>query len=501
MATRSRRNLSTRSTLVLRARLRDLTARMRTNPSVQRVGHWLDKLQTDLRDSAGERLHEATTLASRVARQLLTPTPSGPRAVANATGILTLAGAELPLADLALQELERVARDYRTSGTHAGGTHAGGADGAHSDAAQGSAALRSVEALICELTGAEAALVFSNQAAATMAVLAALARNREVLVARSHVERLHGEFGLPAAADAAHCRLCEVGLTHRALADDYRRAISPQSALMLHSQPAEYRMAGAVALASLDELVELAADKQIPLVANLPAASLIPLGFAGATHLPVVGQSIVAGADLVIFRGDACLGGPQSAIVAGRRDLVERIAAEPLSTILGADLLTLAALGATLRLYRTPDMALRSIPLLQLLSASSENLKHRAERMAPQIRHSTAVARADVMPGQAWLSAARLADERLSSWCLRVESRGTSVGRLASELAERLPAVLTQAEEPYLWINLRSVLPRQDEQIVAAFHALGMRPAEAPSPASSAPSAAAPPTDVLESAE
>ncbi len=293
--------------------------------------------------------------------------------------------------------------------------------------------------------------------------------------------------------------LREIGTTHRATCDDYRSALSADSALILHSQPAEYRIAGSTAQPALDELVELAAQRQIPLVASLPAASLLPLNFAGASHLPIVGQSIIAGADLVIFRGDTCLGGPASAIVAGRRDLVERIAAQPLSAVLAADSFTLSALAATLRLHTTPQAAMRSIPLVQLLAASSDNLKHRAERSAPQIRHSSLVTRVEVLPGEGWLSEARLPDERLSSWCLRIEARGTSAARLAGDLADRLPAVWALSEDHYLSLNLRSVLPRQDEQIVAAFQGLGPRSSETAG-GSSEPTAAST-TDVLSSAE
>jgi L-seryl-tRNA(Ser) seleniumtransferase len=489
MANRSGFQRASRSTIVLRSRLRDLTSRVRTNPAMQRVGKWFDGLQADLRGAAKERIHEAGTLAGRVARQLLAPTQSGTRAIVNATGILNLTGAELPLADAAIDELTLVARDYRA--------FAGRPCGSSADAI-GDAALRSVETLVAELTGAEAALVFANPAAAMVAILSALAEGREVLAARSQIERLHGDFSLPAAVDLARARLREIGTTHRATREDFRAATSADSAVILHSQPAEYRIAGSVAEAALDELVQLASQRQIPLVASLPSATLIPLPFAGAGRLPIVGQSIIAGADLVIFHGDTCVGGPACAIVAGRRDLIGRIAEMPLAAILSADSCTLAALAATLRLHTTPELAMRSIPLVQLLAASSDNLKHRAERLAPQIRHSSLVARVDVMPCEAWLSEARIPDERLSSWCLRVEPRGTSAARLADDMADRMPGVWMSTEDNYLLINLRSVLARQDEQIASAFQRAGVRTADTPA---SGEAAIATTTDILSSAE
>jgi L-seryl-tRNA(Ser) seleniumtransferase len=301
MANRSGIQRASRSTLVLGSRLRDLTSRVRTNPAVQRVGKWFDGLQADLRGAAKERIHEAGTLAGRVARQLLAPAQSGPRSIVNATGILHLAGAELPLADAAIDELSLVARDYRAFATRPGGSQG---------LSIGDAALRSVESLVAELTGAQAALVFANPATAMLAVLTALAQGREVLAARSQIERLHGDFSLPAAAQAAGARLREIGTTHRSTCDEFKSALSADSGVILHSQPSEYRIAGSVAEPQLDELVQLAAEHKVPLVASLPAASLIPLHFAGAGQLPIVGQSIIAGADLVIFRGDTYVGGP-----------------------------------------------------------------------------------------------------------------------------------------------------------------------------------------------
>ncbi len=490
--------------IVLRSRLRDLTSRMRTNPALQRMGKWLETLQADLRGAATERLHEAGTLASRVARQLLGPAQSGPRAIVNATGILTLNRAELPLADAALDEMALVARDYRTfdhapSGAGAHGPAGAGAHGLADGHAAAGSALHSVEALVSELTGAEAALVFANPAVAMVAVLSALGRGGEALVSRAHIERLAGDFLLPDAARLAQIRLCEIGATHRTLAADYRAACGADTALILHSQPAEFALTGSVAQTGLDELVALAAGRQIPLVASLPSASLLPLSFTGASRLPLVGQAIVAGADLVLFRGDTCLGGPRVAIVAGRRALIERIAADPLAPIFAADSLSLTALAATLRLCASPQTAVRSIPLVQLLAASSDNLKHRAERLAPQIRHSALVTRVEVLPGEGWLSEARLPDERLPSWCLRIEARGTSAARLAGDLAERTPALWAQADDNYLTLNLRSVLPRQDEQIVTAFAGTGPRAAESSADAAAASSAST--TDVLSSAE
>ena len=292
-------------------------------------------------------------------------------------------------------------------------------------------------------------------------------------MARGHVERLHGEFALPAATAVAQATLREVGVTHRTTIHDYRQALTPQTAAIIYSQPAEFQISGAVAQASIEELVDLAAEHRVPLLAYLPSSAVLPLNAVGLNHLPLVGQTVLAGADLVLFRGDTCLGGPASAILAGRRRLIDHIAAEPQAEVFAADPLVVTALTATLRLYAKPDEAMRSVPLLQLLAASTDNLRHRAQRLAPQLRQSSVVEQVDVLPGQAWLTSARLSTERLESWCLRIEPRGTSCVRLSRDLATRMPGIWTEIEEKHLRLNLRGVLPRQDEQIVTAFQALG----------------------------
>ena len=474
--------------VVLRSRLRDLTSFMRSNPALQRMGKWLDNLQTDLRGAATERLHEAGTLANRVARQLLGPAHCGPRAVVNATGMLVLERAGLPLADAAIDEMSLVARDYRSF--------------ARNPAAACPTGLRSVEALVCELTGAEAALVFANPAGAMTAVLSALARGREAIVSRAHVERLQGDFLLPDAARLAQAQLREVGATHRTSAADYSAACSAATGAILHCQPGEYALAGAVDLAPLDELVELAAGRRIPLVASLPSAGLVALPYPGVTRLPLVGESIVAGADLVLFRGDTCLGGPASAIIAGRRELVEQIAADPLAPIFAADPFTLAGLAATLRLCAAPQQAVR----LDSAGATVGRVERQPETSGRAAGSAAAAivaggpGRGDARRGLAERSpAARRAAARLvlADHAPRHE-RPAPGRRPGRSFARRLAQLADSADGDHLLLNLRSVLARQDEQIVAAFQALGPRAADA---AATDPATASASTDVLDSAE
>jgi L-seryl-tRNA(Ser) seleniumtransferase len=175
----------------------------------------------------------------------------------------------------------------------------------------------------------------------------------------------------------------------------------------------------------------------------------------------------------VLFSGDKLLGGPQCGIIVGKRELIERVAHHPLMRALRVDKLTLAALAATLRLYRDPERAQREVPLLQLLATSSENLKNRAERLAPQIAACTPVEQAEAVADVAYLGGGSLPTQQLQTWCVAVKpGNGWSVDRLARSLRTAHPAVVGRVQRDRLLLDLRSVFPRQDQQLASAVEKL-----------------------------
>ena len=254
-----------------------------------------------------------------------------------------------PLATAALERVAEVGRGYSNL---------------EYDLAEGRRGSRQdhVAGILRRLTGAEAALVVNNNAAAVLLALAALAEGREVLVSRGELIEIGDGFRIPDVLARSGARLVEVGTTNRTRAADYARAIGSETAVLLRVHQSNFRVVGFTDRPSLAELAEVAAAHDLALVDDLGSGALVPLG-----DEPQARESLAAGAGLVCFSGDKLLGGPQAGIVVGRAELVERLRRHPLQRALRADKLTLAALEGTLTLYVDPDRARREIPVLRML--------------------------------------------------------------------------------------------------------------------------------------
>jgi L-seryl-tRNA(Ser) seleniumtransferase len=234
--------------------------------------------------------------------------------------------------------------------------------------------------LLGRLTGAEAALVVNNNAAAVLLALAALAEGRDVLVSRGELIEIGDGFRIPDVLARSGARLVEVGTTNRTRAVDYERAVGPETALLLRVHQSNFRVVGFTELPTLTELAAVAHDLGLPLVDDLGSGALLDLG-----DEPTAAASLAAGADLVCFSGDKLLGGPQAGIVVGSAGLVEKLRCHPLQRAMRADKLTLAALEGTLALYLDPERARREIPVLAMLEETAELVRQRAERLAQRV--------------------------------------------------------------------------------------------------------------------
>jgi L-seryl-tRNA(Ser) seleniumtransferase len=287
------------------------------------------------------------------------------RRVINATGVIV--HTNLGRAPLAAAALERV-RDI-----------AGGYSNLEYDLETGARGSRQdhVAGLLHRLTGAEAALVVNNNAAAVLLALAALAEGREVLVSRGELIEIGDGFRIPDVLARSGARLCEVGTTNRTRAGDYVAAVGPDTALILRVHQSNFRVVGFTEQPRLEELAAVAERHELPLVDDLGSGALGEIG-----DEPTARASLAAGADLVCFSGDKLLGGPQAGIVAGRADLVTRLRKHPLQRALRADKLTLAALEGTLRLALDDPEA---IPVLRMLREPADQVKARAERLAERV--------------------------------------------------------------------------------------------------------------------
>ncbi|MCL6447503.1 MAG: L-seryl-tRNA(Sec) selenium transferase [Armatimonadetes bacterium] len=326
-----------------------------------------------------------------------------------------------------------------------------------------------VEGIITRLTGAEAALVVNNNAAAVLLALGTLAGGKEVIVSRGQLIEIGGSFRIPDVMRQSGAVLVEVGTTNKTYPDDYRRAISERTGLLLHVHTSNYRIVGFTRETTVAELVELGREFGLPVMSDLGSGVLIDLEPFGLPGEPTVQQVVEAGADVVTFSGDKLLGGPQAGIIAGKKDLLARMKKNPLTRALRIDKFTVAALEATLRAYLDLARAAGEIPVLKMLTAGKDALEPRARELA-RLLAGYAGGRAEITVEQviSRVGGGALPTAELPSFAVTVRPADISAEELSRRLRKGNPAVLGRIQEDLLLLDVRTLQEGEDEPLAGA---------------------------------
>lgn len=455
------RNIPSVNELLERPQLRNLVDSVSHHVVVSGVRTFLDDFRKEVHAAASEvQIPTPSEMAERIAEWILQDEQPPLRAVVNATGILLHTGlGRAPWPSEAIAAAKSIAEGYAS---------------VEVDLATGDRSQRvvAVEKLLQQLTGAEAACVVNNNAAATLLTLAAVATDREVIVSRGQLIEIGGSYRLPDVMSSSGTQLREVGTTNKCRISDYENAIGENTAAMMRVHTSNFRVVGFTAEPSLNELIDLGRKHQLPVIDDIGSGALVDFTRYGVTDEPVAGESIKAGADLVLFSGDKLLGGPQCGIIVGRKQLVAKITKHPMMRAMRLDKVILAALAATLRIYRDTGAAEQKIPLLALLNTAEENLRNRAERLAPQLAASPSIRSADVVSDVTYLGGGSVPTQQIPTWTVALQPEKGGVDELANRLRAGNNAVFGRIQQDRLLFDLRTVFPSQDRLLVEAVEQL-----------------------------
>lgn len=320
-----------------------------------------------------------------------------------------------------------------------------------------------VEDILCEISGAEAALVVNNNAGAVFLALETLARGKEVIVSRGELVEIGGSFRIPDVMARSNAKLVEVGTTNRTHLRDYEGAVSSDTALLLKVHTSNFSIVGFTAEVSIAEMVALGTKYQIPVMKDLGSGNFVDLSPYGLIKEPTVQEMVAAGADVVTFSGDKMLGGPQAGIIVGKRDFVDKIKSNPINRALRIDKMTLAGLEATLQLYRDEAQALSTIPTLHMITMPVKSILTKAKRLQNRLKKlGDGRLNVALVNGASRVGGGSLPLQELPTKCLSIAIEGLSANTIEASLRKSKPPVIVRIEEDSVVMDLRTV---QDEEI------------------------------------
>ncbi len=377
------------------------------------------------------------------------------RRVINATGIVIHTNlGRAPLADEAVRAVSNIAGGYSNLELDL-------------DSGRRSSRYQHVEALLTRLSGAEAAVVVNNCAAAVLLALNTFCQDGEVVVSRGELIEIGGSFRMPDVIARSGARMVEVGTTNKTHLGDYSAGLSERTRMLLVSHPSNYRISGFTSKPGLDELARLAHEHGLLLMEDLGSGAFVELDVPDLSGEPTVQACVAAGADLTTFSGDKLLGGPQAGIIVGHAELIARIKRNPMLRAMRIDKLSLTALNATLQLYLPPNDPSERIPTLRMIGENKASLAHRSRRVVGALTEIPGL-EGEVMDDVSFAGGGSLPMSAIPSAVIRLRHKTIGATELARRLRKGDPAVLGRIANERLHLSLRTVLDRETEALVDA---------------------------------
>ncbi len=429
--------------------IQTLSKRCGTSVLTDMIRQAIDRVRGMMRD--GEAVgasREALTewIVADVQSQLADSLAPNLRRVVNATGVILHTNlGRAPLPDVAVKHIADIAGSYSNLELDL-------------DTGQRGSRTTLVEKLLCELTGAEAAAIANNNAAAVLLALNTLAGGKEAIVSRGQLVEIGGSFRIPDIMARSGAQLVEVGTTNRTHLSDYEAALAENTGVMLAVHPSNYKVMGFTSEVALEDMVALGRRRGVSVAHDLGGGVLVNLRDYGLPYEPLVSDSISAGADVVMFSGDKVLGGPQCGIIVGKQNVVEQIRKNPLMRALRCGKLTYAALEATLKLFLNPEVLTREHPTLRMLTEPVTTLEQRGRRLLQAIGELEGFS-CELVDSHAQTGSGALPLENIPSVAVAIS--GGDILSLSTALRRHDPPVICYVRDDHLFLDLRTI--RDDE--------------------------------------
>lgn len=329
-----------------------------------------------------------------------------------------------------------------------------------------------VEELIKKVTGAEAAIVVNNNAAAVMLALNTLCKDKEAIVSRGQLVEIGGSFRVPDVMTFSGAKLVEVGTTNRTHLYDYENNINENTGVLLKVHTSNFKILGFTEDVSVEELVELGSKKDIPVIEDIGSGTLVDFSKYGFTYEPTVQESIRKGADVVTFSGDKMLGGPQAGIIIGKKKYIDKMKKNQLTRALRIDKMTLAALEGTLKYYLDEVEAVKNIPTLYMILSPKEEHKKRAQRLKRKLQNRVSNFKITLEEDYSMVGGGSMPAERINTYVIKIKSNKFSPQELEKKLRKNSTPIIARVSNNEVILDLRTIFDKDFDIIVDAFDAL-----------------------------